>query len=74
VNGSVHSNTIEGVFPLLDRSIIGSYHKVSKRHLGAYLDEHEWRYNNRKNDFLFRDTILRLVESDPMEYAELTAA
>lgn len=74
VHGQVHTNTIEGVWSLLDRSIIGAYHKISVKHLPAYLDEQEWRYNNRKNDFLFRDTLIRLVEADPMEYKELTAA
>jgi transposase-like protein len=74
VHGNVHSNTIEGVFSLLDRSIIGAYHKVSVKHLPAYLDEQEWRFNNRLNHHLFRDTIVRLVAADPMEYKELTAA
>jgi len=73
VNGKVHSNTIEGVFSLLDRSIIGAYHKISKKHLPAYLDEQEWRYNNRDNPYMFRDTVLALIEADPMEYKELTA-
>lgn len=73
VNGKVHSNTIEGVFSLLDRSILGAYHKVSKKHLPAYLDEQEWRYNNRRNPFLFRDTVIRLVEAEPLEYRRLTA-
>ena len=36
------------------------------------LDEQEWRYNNRENEYLFRDTLIRLVEADPMEYKELT--
>src|SRR5262249_32264454 len=56
VHGKVHTNTVEGVFSLLDRSIIGAYHKVSTKHLPRYLDEVEWRYNNRKNPYLFRDT------------------
>jgi hypothetical protein len=32
------------------------------------------RFNNRKNPFLFRDTILKLIHSDNLEYKELTAA
>ena len=74
VHGQVHTNTIEGVWSLLDRSIIGAYHKISTKHLPAYLDEQEWRYNNRKNEFLFRDTLIWLIRADPMEYKELTAA
>jgi transposase-like protein len=71
VNGQVHTNTIEGVFSLLDRSILGAYHKVSKKHLHRYLEEVEWRYNNRENPYLFRDTILELISCEPMEYRHL---
>jgi len=35
------------------------------------LDEFEFRYNNRENAFLFRDTLLRLLESSNLEYNEL---
>ena len=73
INGKIHTNTIEGVWSLLDRSIIGAYHKVSTKHLPAYLHEVEWRYNNRDNPYLFRDTILELIDCKPMEYAKLTA-
>jgi hypothetical protein len=33
-----------------------------------------WRFNNRKNPFLFRDTMLTLIVSDNSEYKELTQA
>ena len=73
VRGQVHTNTIESVWSLLERSIIGSYHHLSARHLPAYLDEMEFRYNNRHNPYLFRDTLLRLIEADSLSYRELTA-
>jgi transposase-like protein len=59
------------VWSLFKRSIIGSYHHMSVKHLPAYLDEMEWRFNNRDNRFLFRDTILKLVESDALPFKEL---
>ena len=71
VRGDVHTNTIEGVWSLFKRSIIGSYHKLSEKHLNAYLDELEWRFNNRNNPWLFRDTLLKLVNSDKIEYKDL---
>ena len=74
VRGEVHTNTIENVWSLLKRSIIGSYHHVSVKHLPAYLDELEWRYNNRRNPYLFRDTLLKLCESDVLTYQELIAS
>ena len=32
--------------------------------LNRYLDEFEFRFNNRKNGYLFRDTITRLVTAE----------
>ena len=61
------------VWSLFKRSVIGSYHQVSAKHLDAYLDEFEWRFNNRKNPYLFRDTLLKLIESDSLPYEQLTA-
>lgn len=73
VRGDVHTQTIEGVWSLFKRSVVGSYHHLSVKHLPAYLDEMEWRYNNRDNPYLFRDTILRLVAGDALPYRELVA-
>ncbi len=72
VNGDVHTNTVENVWSLFKRSVIGSYHKVSVKHLDAYLDELEWRFNNRDNPYLFRDTLLKLISSDNLTYDSLT--
>src|SRR5205823_967125 len=66
VRGDVHTNGIESVWSLLKRSIIGAYHQVSMKHLDAYLDELEHRFNNRHNKFLFRDTMLKLVNADKL--------
>jgi len=59
-------------FSLLKRGIMGTWHRVSAKHLAAYLDEMTWRFNNRKNPFLFRDTMLKLIASDNLEYKTLT--
>ncbi len=71
VNGQIHTNTVESVWSLFDRSVIGSYHKLSRKHLPAYLDEAAFRWNNRSNKYLFRDTLLRLVEADTLTYHDL---
>jgi len=73
VHGKVHTNTVEGVWSLLKRSVIGTYHKLSIKHLNAYLDELEWRYNNRDNPFLFRDTLRQLLGATKLEYKALIA-
>lgn len=74
VQADVHTNTIEGVWSLFKRSVVGSYHHLSVKHLPAYLDEMAFRYNNRENAYLFRDTLLRLVDADGMPYRELISA
>lgn len=73
VRGDVHTNSAEGVFSLFKRSIVGSYHQVSAKHLDAYLDEFEFRFNNRKNSYLFRDTLQRLIKAEAVPYEKLTA-
>ena len=74
VKGDVHTNSIEDVWSLLKRSIVGSYHKLSTKHLNSYLDELEWRFKNRDNPYLFRDTLLKLIKARNLEYRELTSS
>lgn len=45
--GAVHTNTIEGFWSQLKRSLKGTYHSVSVKHLQSYVDEFAWRYNQR---------------------------
>ena len=73
VVGDVHTNSIEGVWSLFKRSIIGAFHKVSEKHLDRYLEELEWRYSNRDNDHIFVDTLRRIVNTEHLTYAELVA-
>lgn len=48
VKGEVHTNTIEGFWSQLKRSIRGTYVSVSPKYLPQYLDEFAFRYNHRK--------------------------
>ena len=48
VDGEIHTNSIEGAWAHLRKLIAGIYHRPSKEHLQRYLDEFEFRYNNRK--------------------------
>ena len=52
---------------------MGSFHKVSRKHLDRYLSELEWRFNNRDNDHIFIDTLRRIVQTDTLTYRELVA-
>jgi len=73
VRGDVHTNTIESAFSLLKRGIIGTWHRVSAKHLAAYLDEMTFRFNRRKNHDLFLDTLRHMVTADPLTFERLTA-
>ena len=73
VDGDVHTNSIEGVWSLFKRSIIGAFHKMSVKHMDKYIEELEWRYNNRDNPHIFIDTLNRIMRTKPLEYKELIA-
>jgi hypothetical protein len=49
VDGDVHTQSIEGFWPLVKRGIGGVYHSVSAKWLQSYLDEYAWRYNHREH-------------------------
>ncbi len=57
VVGAVHTNTIEGFWSIFKRSIVGSYHKVSRKYLPLYIAECQFKYNNRFNDDIFGTAI-----------------
>lgn len=74
VVGDVHTNSIENVWSLFKRSLMGAFHKMSKKHMDRYLEELEWRFNNRNNEHIFRDTLSRLMHTAPMTYRDLVKA
>jgi transposase-like protein len=48
VRGDVHVNTLEGYFSVFKRGMIGTYQKVSERHLPRYVAEFDFRQNYRE--------------------------
>src|SRR5438552_13782443 len=74
VRADVHTNTVEGVWSLFRRSIVGSYHQLSVKHMPAYLDEIAFRFNNRENPFLFRDTVMNLLKAKALPFKALVAS
>lgn len=73
VDGDVHTNSVESAFSLLKRGVIGSWHKISAKHLPAYLEEMQFRFNRRKSPELFLDTLRHMVTADPLTFETLTA-
>lgn len=59
VRGKTHTNSIEGFWAQLKRSIQGTHIHVSKQHLAKYLGEFEFRYNMRQTPWLMFDCLLQ---------------
>lgn len=74
VRGNVHTNTIENFWSLFKRGVIGSFHKVSAKHLPRYLAEFTYRFNRRKQEDLFVQTLSRLLVTIGMPYRNLVVA
>jgi transposase-like protein len=73
VDGDIHTNTAESAFSLLKRGIVGTWHKLSAKHLQAYLAEMEFRFNRRKNPDLFVDTLRHMITAPVLGFEKLTA-
>ncbi len=61
------------MWALFKRSFMGAFHRVSTKHLPRYLDELEWRFGNRNNECVFRDTLRRMVNTERLTYEQLVA-
>jgi transposase-like protein len=72
-NGAcITTNTVESAFSLLKRGIVGSWHKISAKHLPAYLAEMEFRFNRRKSPALFLDTLRHMITAPVLTFEKLT--
>lgn len=72
VKGLTHTNSIENFWSLFKRGLVGSFHKVSEKHLDRYLDEFVYRFNGRKDDELFSQTLRNLVNAKALPFEKLT--
>ena len=72
VDGDVHTNTVESAFFALKAWNHGNVapHQ-SPKHLMAYLNEIEFRFNRRNSDRIFEETLRFMVTTDPLTYATL---
>jgi transposase-like protein len=73
VNGDVHTNTVESAFSLFKRGIVGTWHRMSVKHLPAYLEEMVFRFNRRKSPDLFVDTLRHMITAPTLTFEKLTA-
>jgi transposase-like protein len=73
VDGDIHTNTVESAFSLLKRGIVGTWHKISAKHLQAYLNEMTFRFDRRHRSDLFVDTLRHMVTAHALPFDKLTA-
>jgi hypothetical protein len=64
---------VESAFSLLKRGIVGTWHKISAKHLQAYLNEMTFRFDRRKNPDLFIDTLRHMITAPVLGFEKLTA-
>jgi len=69
----VTTNTVESAFSLFKRGVVGSWHRVSPKHLAAYLNEMTFRFNRRKSHTLFLDTLRHMITAPVLTFETLTA-
>ena len=76
VRGDVHINSIESVWAVLKRSIHGTWHHVSPKHLARYVNEASFRLNegNCEIDTLDRmESLVRQMGGSRLSYKALIA-
>ena len=62
VRDKAHTNTVEGFFSILKRTIKGTHIHVSKEHMQKYVDEVAFRYLHKSNqDTMFESVLNRIV-------------
>lgn len=73
VNGQVSTNGIESFWATLKRGYMGTYHKMSKKHLQRYVNEFVGRHNQRPLDTLdqMEDMAVSLLDRR-LSWADLT--
>jgi transposase-like protein len=66
------TNAAENFFGIFKRGMVGTYHKCEVQHLGRYVAEFEFRYNNRIglgiNDKMRAEALLKGVEGKRLTY------
>ena len=74
VDGQAHTNGLESFWSMLKRGYHGTYHKMSVKHLGRYVDEFAGRHNAREADTMLQMIwIARRMIGKRLKYKELTA-
>ncbi len=74
VKGDAHTNGLENFWSLFKRALKGTYVAVAPFHVGRYVTEEAFRFNNRlKSDFQRFHQALRQVVGKRLTYRQLAA-
>lgn len=72
-DGVIYTNSIEGVFSLFDRMVIGTYHYLSAKHMQKYANELSFRFNTRTTTDCNRFNLLLSNCTNRLTYNTLIA-
>jgi transposase-like protein len=76
VRGDAHSNTVEGVFSIFRRGMVGTYQHCGEQHLQRYLAEFDFRYSNREklgnNDAMRAAKAMKASEGKRLTYHKIS--
>ena len=74
VRQQAHTNGIESFWSMLKRGYVGTYHKMSFKHLGRYAAEFAGRHNVRRLDTADQmEALVRSMAGKRLKYSELVA-
>ena len=69
-----HTNGLESFWALMKRGYVGTYHKMSKKHLDRYVTEFEGRHNVRGLDTNAQmEQLAKGMEGKRLRYKDLIA-
>ena len=72
VNGMAHTNGIESFWAMLKRGHMGTYHKLSAKHLDRYVNEFAGRHNQRPLDTIDQmSAMVHGMDAKRLTYKEL---
>jgi len=74
VRDQAHTNGLESFWSLLKRGYHGTYHHMSEKHLGRYVNEFAGRHNIRPKDTLDQmQSVVRAMDGKRLRYRDLVA-